>query len=64
MTDEDVKIEITKHIMRCTKQHPVDITELTGLQNLKTPTNKDTKCLLACAYRAHTSVSQKLLIIN
>ncbi|XP_063364876.1 uncharacterized protein LOC134653441 [Cydia amplana] len=59
MTDEEVKIQFTKFIMKCQKDHPVEMNELLALQSMKVPTNKETKCLLACAYRAEGSMTDK-----
>ncbi|XP_063625461.1 uncharacterized protein LOC134797144 [Cydia splendana] len=59
MTDEEVKVQFTKYVMKCQKDHPVEMTELMALQSMKTPTNKETKCLLACAYRAEGTMNDK-----
>ncbi|XP_061718358.1 uncharacterized protein LOC133525941 isoform X2 [Cydia pomonella] len=59
MTDDEVKIQFTKFIMKCHKDHPVEMSELLALQSMKPPTNKETKCLLACAYRAEGSMNDK-----
>uniref|UniRef100_A0A0K8TVI0 Odorant Binding Protein n=1 Tax=Epiphyas postvittana TaxID=65032 RepID=A0A0K8TVI0_EPIPO len=57
MTDEEIKIEFTKYVMKCQKDHPVEISEIMALQSFVVPKNKDTKCLLACAYRAEGSMT-------
>nr|AXF48740.1 odorant-binding protein OBP43 [Lobesia botrana] len=59
MTDEEVKIQFTKIVMKCQKDHPVEMNELLALQSLQVPKNKDAKCLLACAYRAEGSMDAK-----
>nr|ALT31651.1 odorant-binding protein 21 [Cnaphalocrocis medinalis] len=38
--------------MKCLKDHPVEVAELTNLQKLIVPKKMEVKCLLACAYKA------------
>lgn len=61
MTDEEIKIEFTKYVMKCQKDYPVEVSELMALQNFVVPKDKNTKCLLACAYKAEGSVSIKTI---
>ncbi|CAB3255586.1 unnamed protein product [Arctia plantaginis] len=51
-TEEDIKAELIKLIMKCNENGGVDVTELLQLQRFITPTKMKTKCLLACAYKA------------
>ncbi|KAL0878552.1 hypothetical protein ABMA27_003639 [Loxostege sticticalis] len=51
LTEEEIKAEFTKLVMKCLKDHPVDMSELTNLQKLVVPKKNDVKCLLACAYK-------------
>lgn len=60
MTEEEMKAELTKLIMKCTKDHPVEMTELMALQQLQVPKKKEVKCLLACAYKLEGIVSNKI----
>ncbi|CAG4996622.1 unnamed protein product [Parnassius apollo] len=59
LTDAEVKAELTKTIMKCTKEVPVDVSELLQLQLLKVPKKTETKCLLACAYKNLKSLNEK-----
>nr|CAJ2313459.1 Uncharacterized protein/Odorant-binding related protein [Metisa plana] len=51
LTDEEVKEQFTKLVLKCTKEHPVEMSELMQLQKYVVPKDKTSKCLLACAYR-------------
>lgn len=57
LTDDDVKKEFIKTVINCNKENPVEMTELLQLQALKVPKKKQTKCLLACAYKKVKTVS-------
>ncbi|XP_073946134.1 uncharacterized protein [Choristoneura fumiferana] len=59
LTDEEIKVEFTKYVMKCQKDYPVEVSELMALQNFVIPKNKETKCLLACAYKAEGSMTAK-----
>ncbi|CAB3255585.1 unnamed protein product [Arctia plantaginis] len=51
LTEEDVKTELTKLVMKCNSNLEVDMAELKQLQEFVVPTKTATKCLLACAYK-------------
>ncbi|RVE46992.1 hypothetical protein evm_008376 [Chilo suppressalis] len=59
MTEMEMKIEFTKLVMKCMKDHPVDMKELTALQQYIVPKNNDVKCLLACAYKLDGIFTEK-----
>ncbi|CAG9788066.1 unnamed protein product [Diatraea saccharalis] len=59
LTEMEIKVEFTKLVMKCMKDHPVDMKELTGLQQYIVPKNKDVKCLLACAYKLEGIMTDK-----
>ncbi|KAJ2951796.1 hypothetical protein O0L34_g13961 [Tuta absoluta] len=59
MTDAEMKMEFTKIVMECMKDHPVDPTELMDLQKLIPPKKKEAKCLLACAYKKEGTMTAK-----
>uniref|UniRef100_D2SNR5 Odorant binding protein n=1 Tax=Heliothis virescens TaxID=7102 RepID=D2SNR5_HELVI len=52
LTEEELKLEFTKLIMKCNKDSEVDMQELVQLQSYVVPTKTATKCVLACAYKA------------
>lgn len=52
-----MKIELSKLVMKCTKDHPVEMNELMQLQKMVVPKKTETKCLLACAYKLEGIVS-------
>nr|QIJ45750.1 odorant binding protein [Glyphodes pyloalis] len=58
MTEEELKAEFTKHVMKCLKTNPVEMAELTNLQKLIVPQRNDVKCLLACAYKSEGLMTQ------
>ncbi|CAH2041497.1 unnamed protein product, partial [Iphiclides podalirius] len=51
LTELEIKKEFIKTVMKCNTENPVEMTELFQLQALKVPKKKQTKCLLACAYK-------------
>ncbi|CAH1636949.1 unnamed protein product [Spodoptera littoralis] len=59
LTEEELKMEFTKLIMKCNKDGEVDMTELVQLQNYVVPTKQSTKCVLACAYKAAEVMNAK-----
>nr|ADY17886.1 odorant binding protein [Spodoptera exigua] len=59
LTEEELKMEFTKLIMKCNKDGKVDMTELVQLQNYVVPTKQTTKCVLACAYKAAEVMNAK-----
>ncbi|XP_028178775.1 uncharacterized protein LOC114366189 [Ostrinia furnacalis] len=59
LTEEELKAEFTKLVMKCLKDHPVDMTELTALQKLVIPKKPEVKCLLACAYKLDGIMNDK-----
>nr|WKF45290.1 odorant binding proteins OBP12 [Peridroma saucia] len=52
LTEQELKMEFTKLIMKCNKDSEVDMVELVQLQSYVIPTKTATKCVLACAYKA------------
>ncbi|KAJ0176174.1 hypothetical protein K1T71_008348 [Dendrolimus kikuchii] len=59
LTEEEIKAEFIKIVFKCTKDNPVDISELLALQQLVVPKKKETKCLLACAYKIEGVMNSK-----
>ncbi|KAJ2951795.1 hypothetical protein O0L34_g13960 [Tuta absoluta] len=57
-TDQEYKQEVTKRVIQCTKDHPVEMSELFSLEKMIPPKDYGTKCLLACAYRLHGSMTK------
>lgn len=58
-TEEEIKAQLIKLIMKCNENAGVDVSELLLLQRFVTPTQMKTKCVLACAYKASRVVSMK-----
>uniref|UniRef100_A0A1V1WC21 Odorant binding protein 19 n=1 Tax=Mythimna separata TaxID=271217 RepID=A0A1V1WC21_MYTSE len=52
LTEEELKMQMTKLVMKCNKDSQVDMMELVQLQSFVVPTKMATKCVLACAYKA------------
>ncbi|KAJ8720162.1 hypothetical protein PYW07_012205 [Mythimna separata] len=52
LTEEELKLQMTKLVMKCNKDSQVDMMELVQLQSFVVPTKMATKCVLACAYKA------------
>ncbi|XP_041981619.1 uncharacterized protein LOC121735016 [Aricia agestis] len=52
MNDAEAREKFMVHAMECNKDNSVQIADLEPLQQLKTPTKTEVKCLLACVYRA------------
>ncbi|GBP31817.1 hypothetical protein EVAR_81583_1 [Eumeta japonica] len=59
LTDEEIKEQFTKYVMKCTKDYPVEMSELMQLQKFVVPTDKTSKCLLACAYKKAGLINDK-----
>nr|QCF41923.1 odorant binding protein [Athetis dissimilis] len=52
LTEQELKVEFTKLVMKCNKNSEVEMTDLVQLQSYVVPTKTATKCVLACAYKA------------
>ncbi|XP_026730652.1 uncharacterized protein LOC113495855 [Trichoplusia ni] len=59
LTEEELKMEFMKLIMKCNTDSGVDVNELMQLQRYVVPTKPATKCLLACAYKAAEIMNSK-----
>ncbi|KAL0828883.1 hypothetical protein ABMA28_003789 [Loxostege sticticalis] len=59
MTEAEIKADFIKLVMKCLKDHPVEMTELIKLQSLEVPKKPEVKCLLACAYKLDGLMTEK-----
>ncbi|KAL0828882.1 hypothetical protein ABMA28_003788 [Loxostege sticticalis] len=46
-----MKVQFFEMVMKCLKDHPVDVSELTNLKALVVPQKSEVKCLIACAHK-------------
>lgn len=60
ITEEELKMQLTKLVIKCNKDSAVDMNELMKLQTFVVPTKTETKCLLACAYKESDIVSSNI----